>query len=137
MSIGLKIDLRNQHLNNIRDAIDGGGNSGTIDIYDGDRPDTGEDITDQTLLGTCTFYYPSAPDAVSGELNFNDITGDDNAENDGEASWARVLDYSGEFVMDMSVSDLTGSGDLKMNTVEIGESGPIDIVSAKIMAGNS
>lgn len=70
-------------------------------------------------------------------VEFYGIDKDQNANADGTASWARIINGGDVFVADMDVSDLDGSGGLKMNTTDIAMSGTIEIVEAKIIAGNA
>lgn len=135
MALALTTEIRNAHLNNIRDAIDAGSGEGVINIYDGTRPSSGGAPT--TLLGTCTFSKPSAPDAVNGTLTFDTIEEDESADNTGTASWARMEDSDGNWVADMDVGESGSGAELILNTTDIVEGGPIRIDSSSITAGNS
>ena len=136
MTIGLKDDIRNDRLDLITQYIDAGAGPGTIKVYDGTRPAKGAAITTETLLVTGTFSDPSAPAATGGVLTFNAITGG-NAVADGTATWARVEDSDGTFIMDMSVG-LVGSGaDLILNTTALVTGGPVAFTAATITAGNA
>lgn len=137
MAVSLSEAIRNQHLDNIRDAIDDDTDPGVIEIYDGSRPSTGgEAVSTQTLLGTCTFSMPSAPNASGGVLTFDSIEEDSAADESGTASWARVNDGAGNWVMDMDVGESGSGASLILNTVEIVEGGPIRIDSGVLTAGN-
>jgi len=136
MALGYAMDLRNARLDLVRDRIDADTDPGTIKIYSGTRPATGAAITSQVLLVTGTFDKPSAPDAVDGVLEFEDITYT-NGITDGMATWARIEDGDGAFVADGSVG-IAGSGaDVIINSVGILEDGPVLHVSATITAGNA
>ena len=132
---GLNETIRNARLNVIRDAIDAGGSAGVLEIYSGSRPATGGAAT--TLLGTLTFSDPCAPDASGGELTFNSITEDSSADASGTASWARITDGDGTFVMDMAVGESGSGAQIILNTVTIVEGGPIRVTSGSIVEGNS
>lgn len=132
---GLNETIRNARLNVIRDAIDAGGSAGVLEIYSGSRPATGGTAT--TLLGTLTFSTPSAPDASGGELTFNSITEDSSANASGTASWARITDGNGTFVMDMNVGESGSGAQIILNTVTIVEGGPIRVTSGSIVEGNA
>jgi len=137
MALGLATALRNARLNLIRDAIDAGSGPGTLKIYTGTRPATGGALSGNTLLGTLTFSDPGAPNAADGVLTFSAITQDEAADASGTATWARVEDSDGTFVLDLSVG-ATGSGaDIELNTVSIVAGGPISITSATLTEGNS
>lgn len=137
MALGLATALRNARLDLIRDAIDAGAGPGTLKIYTGTRPATGGALSGNTLLGTLTFADPCAPNAADGVLTFSAITQDAAADASGTATWARVADSAGAFVLDLSVG-ATGSGaDIELNTTNIVTGGPISITSATLTEGNS
>ncbi|WP_321495649.1 hypothetical protein [uncultured Desulfobacter sp.] len=101
MTLGISTTLRNGYLNLIRDAIDAGAAAGKINFYNETRPATGGAVT--TLLGTVVCSDPSAPDASGGVLTLNSMTDDDNADNNGVATWARITDSDDNFVLDATV----------------------------------
>lgn len=135
MALALTEALRNQHLNNIRDAIDAGAGPGVIHVYAGTRPSAGGAAT--TLLGTCTFSAPSAPDASGEAITFNSITEDSSADDDGTATWARIEDSDGSWVADMDVGEAGSGASFILNTTTIVTGGPIRIDSASLTAGNA
>lgn len=88
------------------------------------------------LLATGTFSDPSAPNAATGTLTFNTITGSD-AVADGTASWCRIKDSAGTFVMDMDVG-VSGSGaPVFINTTTIVSGTPVEFIGAAITDGNA
>lgn len=105
--LGLAVEIRNEKLNAIRDRIDAGGGPAKLRVFSGRRPPTGGSPT--TLLAELTFSYPCAPDAVEATLVFNAIAREDKARASGKATWARVVDAAGKFVMDL---DAGGPGSL-------------------------
>lgn len=135
MALALTEAIRNAHLNEIRDAIDAGTGAGVINIYSGTRPSSGG--TETTLLGTCTFSDPSAPDASGGVLTFDSITEDSSADDTGTATWARIEDSDGNWVADMDVGESGSGAELILNTTDIVSGGPIRIDSASLTAGNA
>jgi hypothetical protein len=117
--------------------MDGGAAAGSVKFYTGTQP-AGPDtaITSQVLLGTLTLSDPSA--IASGRtLTFESVTEDASADNDGTATWCRVLDSDGVAVMDCSAGE-AGSGpagadpDFVMNSSAVVTGGPIRILSAVI-----
>jgi hypothetical protein len=137
MAVGLNELIRNARANLIKAAIDADVNPGELKIYADTRPATGGALTGQVLLGTCTFSQPCAPDASGGVLTFSAVTDDDAADASGTATWARIVDGAGAFVMDIDVG-LTGSGaDFIMNTVTIVAGGPIRVASGTITEGGA
>ena len=132
MAIGMTALLRNARLDAIVTKIDAGAGAGTLNIYDGTRPATGGAAT--TLLGTLTFSDPSAPAASAGVLTFSAITSDSSADATSTATWARIADSNGLFVMDCSVA--TAGADINLNSVAIQSGAQISVTSAVITEGN-
>jgi hypothetical protein len=131
MTIGLSTTVRNNRLTQIVNAIDGGAGNGTLKIYDGTRPATGGTAT--TLLGTLTFSKPCGA-VAAGVLTFSAITSDTSADATSTATWARIADSTGTFVLDCSVG--TSGSDINLNTVSIVTGAQISVTSASITAGN-
>jgi hypothetical protein len=107
MAMGFVAALRNARADEIRALIDGGAGAGKLRIYDGSRPATGGAVT--TLLAELTFSDPSAPGAAAGVLTFSAITADAAADNSGTPTWARIVDSTNAFVLDLSAGG-PGSG---------------------------
>lgn len=132
MAVGLSTTIRNNMLNQIRDAIDGGAGAGLLRIYDGSRPATGGAAT--TLLAELTCSDPCAAAAASGVLTFSAITQDSSANATGTATWARFVDSTGTFCFDCSVG--TSGADINLNSVAISSGAIVQVTSAAITAGN-
>lgn len=134
MAFALNTTVRNNRLQQIINAIDAGSAGGTIKIYTGTRPATGGALSGNTLLGTLTFGDPCAAAPSGGVLTFNSITQDSAADATGTASWARIADSDGNFVMDCNVG--TSGSDINLTSVSITVGGPITITSATITDAN-
>lgn len=136
MTMRFNETLRTARAQQIIDAIDANSAPGEIKIYSGTQPATGEALSGNTLLGTLTFSETSGT-ATAGVLTFNGITEDSEADANGTATWARITDGAGAFVMDVSIGTI-GSGEvIEMNTTSIVEGGPIRINSFVITEGNA
>jgi len=142
MSIGFDEDLRNTRASAIASAIDAGGDeydSGHLLIYSGDRPDTGDHIDeyDNELLVEFVFPFPCGT-VSAGVLTFDTIA-DATSVAAGTATWARITDADDVFVMDLSVTDTGGSGDVKVATTGavITDNTIISCTVATITEGNS
>lgn len=133
MTIGMATTLRNARLDAINTAINAGAGAGTIKIYDGSRPATGGAAT--TLLATLTCSDPAAGAAAAGALTLSAITSDLTADATGTATWARIADSNGTFVLDCSVG--TSGEDINFNTVSFVAGAAIAITSAVITEGNA
>jgi hypothetical protein len=71
-------------------------------------------------------------------LTFSTITQDASADATGTATWFRVLDGSGSFVMDGAITVTGGGGDMTLNTTSITIGGPISVTGTKqITEGNA
>lgn len=135
MTVGIVTATRNARLDLIKTAIDAGAGAGLLRIYDGTRPATGGTAT--TLLAELTFSDPSAAAASSGVLTFSAITADSSANATGTATWARVVDSTGAFVLDMSVTASGGGGDLQLNSTSITSGQNVSCSSATLTEGNA
>lgn len=133
MALSFATTLRNAMLDQIKTALDAGVGAALIRIYDGIRPATGGTAT--TLLAELTCSDPSAGPASGGVLTFSSITQDSSANATGTATWFRIVDSAGTFVMDGSVA-VSGS-DLNLTTTSIVATQPVSITSATITAGNA
>lgn len=141
MTIGLSLDMRNDRLQLILDAIDNGGDEyegAHLLIFGGDRPTTGEEYLDEydnDILVDFLLPWPSGS-ITNGVLTFEDVP-DAEGLMAGTASWARIIDAPGNFVMDLSVTIESGNGDVKINSLSIAEGATITCVSASISEGNA
>jgi hypothetical protein len=132
MAIAYLEALRNDRLDLITAQIDAG-TAGLLEIYDGTRPATGGTVT--TLLAELVFSTTSFPAAASGTMSANAITGDASANATGTATWFRVTDSTGAFVMDGDVG--TSGSDMNLNTTSIQSGVAVDITDFDISAGNA
>lgn len=133
MALGINATLRNNMLDEITALLDADAGAGLLRIYDGTRPATGGTAT--TLLAELTFSVTSAPAASGGVLTFSAITDDSSANATGTATWFRLVDNSGDFVMDGDVG--TAGSDLNLNTTSITSGGTVSVTSFTITAGNA
>lgn len=132
-TIGLVVAVRNSRLDLIKTAIDAGAGPGLLRVYDGTRPATGGTATN--LLAELTFSDPSASAAASGVLTFSAITADASANATGTATWCRIVDSTGAFVMDGSVG--TSGADYNLNTTSITSGVQVSCTSATLTEGNA
>jgi hypothetical protein len=134
MAIAYNATIRNTRLDSITTAIDAGAGAGVIEIYDGTRPATGAAITTETLGASLTMSDPSFPGAAAGTMTANAITGDASADATITASWFRVTDSVGTFVIDGDVG--TSGSDLNLNSIALQAGAAVDITSFVLTAGN-
>jgi hypothetical protein len=138
--IGLGITLRNSRLSLIKDAIDLDAdeyNTAKFLLYSGIRPVTEAepDEYDNILLGEFALSWPcgSISNGVLTFVNPDDIFGLAN----GIAVWGRLLTVDDIFVMDLSVSNYTGSGDIKIDSTSIILGEKIHCQNFSITEGNA
>lgn len=116
MALGFATTLRTARASQIVAAIDAGAGAGKLRLYNGTRPATGGAVT--TLLAELTFSYPCGT-VTNGVLTFSDITSDSSADTTGTATWFRIVDSTGAFVLDGTITVTGGGGDITMTSTSI------------------
>ena len=135
MGIALADTIRTARATAILTAMDAGSGPAVMKFYTATQPAKGAAITDQTLLGTVTCSDPAGT-VTSGVLTLSAISDDSLADADGVATWARVLDSDGAFIMDITVTNNAGTGPIKMVSTQIYAGGIIRVASAVFTEGN-
>lgn len=133
MAISYATTLRNARLDQVNAAMNAGAGAAMLRIYGGTRPATGGTAT--TLLAELTFTDPAAGSAASGALTASAITQDASANATGTATWFRVVDSAGTFVMDGNVG--TSGSDLNLTTTSITSGQPVSVSSFVLTEGNA
>ena len=133
MAISYATTLRNARLDQVNTAMNAGAGAAMLRIYDGTRPATGGTAT--TLLAELTFSDPAAAAASGGQLTASAITQDASANATGTATWFRVVDSAGTFVMDGNVG--TSGSDLNLTTTSITSGQPVSVSSFVITEANA
>lgn len=119
-------------LNAIVAAADEGFDASYISIYSGLVPvSASTNLTNQVLLAKLTCSDPTA--SVLGKtLTFEPIGADTAADATGTATFFRLFSSDNNVVLQGSVSDSSGSGDLKLGTADIVQDATVQITSATI-----
>lgn len=120
MVIRLPTASRNAAVAAVANLVDADVGAGTIQIRTGAQPATGNDAASGTLLATVTLADPAWSGPVVGVMTLDttpvlSTTG----VAAGTAGWFRMLDNSGDSIMDGSVTGTGGGGDLELNTTTI------------------
>lgn len=120
MTIRLPVATRNAAANAVADLVDAGSGSGLLRIYTGTQPASADLAPTGTLLATFTMNDPAFGTVGSGTATLIvtpaiSTTG----VAAGNATWFRLLDSAGTTVLDGSVTESGGGGDLIMSTVTI------------------
>ena len=116
MALGFATTLRTARASQIVAAIDAGAGAGKLRLYNGTRPATGGAVT--TLLAELTFSDPCGT-VTNGVLTFSGITSDSSADTTGTATWFRIVDSTGAFVLDGTITVTGGGGDITMTSTSI------------------
>lgn len=132
MAIAYSTTVRNNRLNQVRDAIDGGAGAGKLRIYTASRPATCGTAT--TLLAELTFSDPCSSGASGGTLTMSAITADSSADATGTAAWFRAVDSTGTCCIDGNVG--TSGSDLNLNSTSISTGQQVSVSSMVITEGN-
>jgi hypothetical protein len=138
MTIGIDVDLRTDRLQLILDAIDAESDeySGAfLTIYSGVRPATGGSDAGCDPLVEFVLPYPCG-EVTDGVLTFDAISSV-LAIDYGIATWARIEDTAENFIMDLSVTNEAGSGDVKIDDTEIFTGALISCTLATMTEGNA
>lgn len=121
MTIRLPNASRSAMIDALTALLNAGPAAGTIDIRSGAQPASANDAPTGTLLATFTLADPAAANAVNGvaTLDFDpDLTTTGLAA--GTAGWFRGKDSTGVTVVDGSVTESGGGGDLILDNTDIG-----------------
>lgn len=132
MSTGLATSVRTARAQVIVNAIDAGAGAGVLKFYDGTRPATGAAITTHKLLVVSNFDT-IAGTVTDGVITFNPIA-DSLVILSGIASWCRIEDSDGNFVVDLSCGLVSAEIILDETTLIAG--GLLKILSGSITEGN-
>lgn len=134
MAAGFATSLRTNRATQILNAMDAGSAGAKIRLYNGTRPATGGTVT--TLLAELTCATTSGT-VTNGVFTLGAITQDSSADATGTATWARIVDSDGNFVMDVSVTATGGGGDITMGSTSLIAGVPVAAISFVITEGNA
>lgn len=126
---GYVLQLRNDRAQAILTNI---GSAGKLKLMGGTRPATGAASTN--VLGTLLLKNPAGT-INNAVLSFTKPD-DAQATGTGVATWARVTDASDNPVVDLSVSDTTGNGEVKVNDTNIEPSLWMSVQAMQVTEGN-
>lgn len=116
-------------------AIDAGSGPAQLRFYTGTIPGSPDDaVTSQTLLGTLTCSDPCGV-RTGGTIQFSSITQDASADATGTATWARLVTSAGTAVADFDVTSTSGTGAIRLNTVDIVAGGTINVTYLSLTMG--
>jgi hypothetical protein len=129
--LSLSLQVRNARLSALASAIDGAATPGTLRVYDGKRPDPGDDLTGQTLLAEVLLPQPCAKSIAGGVLAFADIA-PVLCRRSGTARWARIADGNEHWVMDVDVGVQGSGAEVELSTLTLYAGGQLQIAVAQL-----
>lgn len=133
MTVALATTLRTARADAINTALNAGSGAGLLRVYDGTRPSSGGTATN--LLAELTLSDPASSGASSGVLTLSAITADSSANATGTATWCRLVDSDGTFVLDGDVG--TSGAEFNLNTTSITSGVQVSCTSAVLTEGNA
>lgn len=128
MSISISVGLANARADGVLTFLNTGG-AGKVQIYDGTRPEHGGSPPNPVLV-----ELPLANPAgtvAAGVLTLT-ATAETLVAASGNASWARVRNGAGTIAFDCDVSDVNGSGEVKLPSTTLFAGGYSRLVSGTL-----
>jgi hypothetical protein len=128
---GYAMNLRNDRAQKIIDDI---GAAGILNIMGGTRPATG--AAAGAPLGQIPLKSPAGTlNTATATINFTKPN-DAQATGTGSCTWARITDSSNNPLIDLSVSDTTGNGEVQLNTLSISPGLWMSVQTMQVTEGN-
>lgn len=132
MTVRVHTNTRNAIVNAVLGLLDADVGASKAEIRSGSQPAAATDAATGTLLATVVFADPAGT-VSAGVLTFTDpaaVT----AVAAGTAGWARLLDNSGDTILDCTVSATGGGGELQLATTAITVGLSVDVTAFSITA---
>jgi hypothetical protein len=126
MATRISTAARNAAADGVVDLLDAGAGAGTLKIYTGSQPATGDTAESGTLLATFTLSDPAFGAASSGVATAAAIANTTGVAA-GTAGWFRAEDSTGANVLDGTVG--TSGAELNLNTTTISVGLTVSITS--------
>lgn len=128
MGIRLSTAARNAAADAVVDLIDAGAGAGTVKIYTGAQPATGNDEGSGTLLATVSFADPAFGAAATGVATATDPASVSIVATGTAASFV-VEDSTGANIFNGTVTATGGGGDMQLGTVALSSGANLDITA--------
>lgn len=112
------------------DLLDAGSGAGYIEVRTGSQPASVGTAATGTLLGTLTLTDPAfgaATTASPAVATASSISDDSSADDSGTAGWFRAYDSDDNAVIDGSISESGGGGDMIIDDATIVAGGTISV----------
>jgi hypothetical protein len=124
--IAISTELNEYRLNGVIAFLAGGAENARANLYDGVRPTLGGAPTGN-LLVSIVLMEPVG--TVANGLLTLTPTDEVMIGNTGQATWARIVNGNGALAWDCDVSDLNGSGELRLPSTTLYAGGYTRLVS--------
>lgn len=134
MTLSFSTDIRNDRLAVISDATDAGSGPALIRIYDGVRPVSGGATTN--LLAELEMSDPSFDAPSGGSMSARAISPETSTPRSGVATWFRIVDSDGRFVLDGDVGREGGDAEIQLSDTTIVVGQEVRIASMIVIDGN-
>ena len=99
---------------------------GTLEIYDGAQPTTGDDAATGTLLATITLPADAFTTASGGAIA-KQGTWEDTVDTSGTAGWARLSNAGGTDSMDLAITGTGGGGEIELDNTSLVAGGIVSV----------
>ncbi|AAQ96487.1 hypothetical protein [Vibrio phage VP16T] len=134
MTLAFSQNIRNQRLSVVSTAADAGDGAALIRIYDGTRPPTGGQVTN--LLAQLEMSDPAFNAPANGSMTARAITPEGSTPIGGTATWFRIVDSEGNFVLDGDVGLNGSNSEIELSDVNILSNQEVRIATMIINDGN-
>lgn len=133
MATRLPTASRNAATNAVTALVDADVGAGTIQIRTGAQPASANDAATGTLLATITLADPAWSASVAGvsTLDATPVLATTGVAA-GTAGWFRMLDNSGDTILDGAVTATGGGGELELNTTTISIGVAVEITAGTL-----
>ncbi len=135
MATRIPTTARNVVANTVAALPDADVGPGSIQIRTGAQPASADNAATGTLLATLTFADPAFGAAVGGvaTLDATPVLSTTGVAA-GTAGWFRILDNSGDTVLDGAVTLTGGGGEMELNTLTISVGVTVEITGGTLTA---
>ena len=115
-----------------RAMVDRGG-AGSLELYEGDPPDSSEDDAEGECLARFDLAHPCG-EASAGALRFESVK-DATAQESGRPGWARLRNGRGDTVLDCSVGEKGSESEIEIEPLDLVKGGPVRFDGAALFVG--
>lgn len=130
MTIRITVEHNEYRLQGTLDYINLGASRAKLEIYGGTKPATVTTAPGSAMLVAIELTDPAGT-ISAGQLTLTQFE-DGLVQVSGVATWARLINGSGNIVQDMDASDTAGSGEVKLVSTQLYAGGDAKLISATL-----